>query len=109
MQSEQNKFYKVEFSFYRNQASRDIESIIELHLSESYNKEDIIARTWISKMTSNIYEAFQVISSEEYRSNLTMEDLMIWVDSLKYYPEFENESNITRHLIDAAQHLFKPK
>lgn len=69
----------------------------------------MVVRAWISKMSPTIVEAFNDIATEKSIVKWTPRDLMTWIDSLKYYPEPDNEANITGYLIDASRRLFRPK
>ncbi|XP_011502016.1 PREDICTED: cytoplasmic dynein 2 heavy chain 1 [Ceratosolen solmsi marchali] len=87
----------------------DIDTIVELHLEQSLGDDKIIVRPWIVKMSSIIVEAFNELSTNKDIIKWTLGDLMVWIDSLKYYPKPENESNMTNYLIDSSRRHFKAK
>lgn len=66
--------------------------------------------SWIAQMVSAVLEAFQSMkSSNSSPVDWSPKDLILWADSMKYYPTPENESNITCHLLDAGRRLFHPR
>lgn len=64
---------------------------------------------WISKISPTIVEAFNDISADKSNEKWTPRELIMWIDSLKYYPKPENESDISNYLIDASRRFFGPK
>lgn len=66
--------------------------------------------SWITRMVPVMLDAFRSIKSSHGTSiDWTPKDLILWADSLKYYPSPEDESNITRHLLDAGRRMFHPR
>ncbi|KOX76673.1 Cytoplasmic dynein 2 heavy chain 1 [Melipona quadrifasciata] len=91
-------------------SSEDIMAILELHLRDSLKGDHVMIESWIAQMAPVMLDAFRSIKSS-YGSSIdwTPKDLVLWADSLKYYPSPEDESNITRHLLDAGKRLFHPR
>jgi hypothetical protein len=82
---------------------------VELHLKESLKSDENMVRTWITKMSAIIIEAFNEISKDKSDIKWSSRDLMIWIDALKYYPKPENQADITNYLLDASRRLFRAK
>ncbi|XP_043507557.1 cytoplasmic dynein 2 heavy chain 1 [Frieseomelitta varia] len=91
-------------------SSKDMMAILELHLRDSLKGDHVMIESWIAQMAPVMLDAFRSIKSS-YGSSIdwTPKDLVLWADSLKYYPSPEDESNITRHLLDAGKRLFHPR
>ncbi|XP_017764042.1 PREDICTED: cytoplasmic dynein 2 heavy chain 1 [Eufriesea mexicana] len=88
-------------------SSKDIVAILELQLRNSLKGDRVMIESWISQMAPAMLDAFRSIKSSHGSSvDWTPKDLVLWADSLKYYPSPENESNITDHLLDAGRRLF---
>lgn len=101
---------KKNFSFYRYPNSKDIAAILELHLRDSLKGDRVMIESWITQMVPVMLDAFRSIkSSHGTFVDWTPKDLILWADSLKYYPSPEDESNITRHLLDAGRRMFHPR
>lgn len=94
---------------FRSLKAKELDSIVELHLRESLKSDEIMIKAWITKMSATIVEAFNEITTDKTSVKWTPRDLMMWIDSLKYYPKPENEAQITSYLIDASRRLFRPK
>ena len=61
-------------------------------------------------MAQTIFETVSSItSSRDSTFNWNPKDLALWANSLKYYPQPENERDMTRHLWDAGRRLFYPR
>lgn len=66
--------------------------------------------SWIAETVPVMLDAFRSIkSSHGSTTDWTPKDLILWADSLKYYPSPKSESNITRHLLDVGKRLFYPR
>lgn len=89
------------------QSSKDIVAIVELHLRNALGRAD--AESWISRVAPAMVEAFGAIFPEESSSRCSYKILALWADSLRYYPPFEDESDITSYLICSGRQLFGPK
>ncbi|XP_029051229.2 cytoplasmic dynein 2 heavy chain 1 [Osmia bicornis bicornis] len=89
-------------------SSKDIAAISELHLRNSLKGDHIVIESWIAQMIPVMLEAFKSIRSS-HGTAWTPKDLILWVDSLKYYPSPENETYITEYLLDAGRRLFHPR
>lgn len=101
---------KKNFSFYRYPNSKDIAAILELHLRDSLKGDHVMIESWITQMVPVMLDTFRSIkSSHGTFVDWTPKDLILWADSLKYYPSPEDESNITRHLLDAGRRMFHPR
>ncbi|XP_023246189.1 cytoplasmic dynein 2 heavy chain 1 [Copidosoma floridanum] len=87
---------------------KDLDAIVELHLKEALS-DDATVRAWIGRMSPSIVEAFNEISTDKSTEKWTPRDLLLWTDSLKYYPKPESDSDITSYLIDASRRVFGPK
>ncbi|XP_076387639.1 dynein cytoplasmic heavy chain beethoven [Megachile rotundata] len=89
-------------------SSKDIAAILELHLKSSLKGNNTVIESWIAQMVPVMLEAFKSIKSS-HGNVWTPKDLILWADSLKYYPSPENETNITEYLLDAGRRLFNPR
>ncbi|XP_017891098.1 cytoplasmic dynein 2 heavy chain 1 isoform X2 [Ceratina calcarata] len=89
-----------------NPSTKDITGILELHLRNSLKGDRVTIESWIGRMVPVMSDAYRSIASSP---GWTPKDLVLWADSLQYYPTPENESDITRHLLDAGQRLFHPR
>lgn len=90
--------------------SKNIAAILELHLRDSLKGDHVTIESWITKMVPVMLDAFRSIKSSHGTSiDWTPKDLILWANSLKYYPSPEDESNITRHLLDAGRRMFHPR
>ncbi|XP_032668403.1 cytoplasmic dynein 2 heavy chain 1 [Odontomachus brunneus] len=92
---------------YPNQ--KDIAAILGLHLRNSLMEVDTItAESWIARMMPNMLDAFRfACSSQESSMIWTLKDIVSWATRLKYYPTPENETDISRHLLDIGRRLFR--
>ncbi|XP_050496495.1 cytoplasmic dynein 2 heavy chain 1 [Bombus huntii] len=89
---------------------RDIVAILELHLRDSLKGDQVMIESWIAETVPVMLDAFRSIkSSHGSTTDWTPKDLILWADSLKYYPSPKGESNITRHLLDVGKRLFYPR
>ncbi|XP_076748967.1 dynein cytoplasmic heavy chain beethoven [Xylocopa sonorina] len=91
-------------------SSKDIVAILELHLRNSLRGDHVTIESWIARMVPVMLDAFRSMkSSHGSPVDWTPKDLILWADSFKYYPSPADESNITRHLLDAGRRLFHPR
>lgn len=70
----------------------------------------MLIQSWVVQMVPVMLEAFELMKySHGSTIGWTPKDLVLWIDSLKYYPTPEDESIITRYLLDAGRRLFNSR
>lgn len=77
-------------------------------MNESVKFDDSL-KSWVTRMASIIFEAYRALTTEEDRVKFSLTELMMWIESLKYYPKSDNEGHQTNYLTDASKRLFKSK
>lgn len=99
----------TKFVHDRYPSQKDIAAILELHLRNSLKDVDTItAESWIARMMSSMLDAFRfACSSQESSMPWTLKDIVSWATRLKYYPTPENETDISRHLLNIGHRLFR--
>ncbi|KZC10148.1 Cytoplasmic dynein 2 heavy chain 1 [Dufourea novaeangliae] len=91
-------------------SEKDIVAVLGLHLRSCLKGDRNLIESWIAQMVPAMLEAFELMeTSRGLPVKWSPKDLILWADSLTYYPVPENEGNITRCLLDAGRRLFHPR
>lgn len=90
--------------------SKDISTIVKVHLNNVLKNVKLITDTWISNLAVAMYESLTVISSsKDSNFSWTISDLCLWSSILKSYPVPEEEEEVSRYLFDIGKRLFYPR
>ncbi|XP_023289902.1 cytoplasmic dynein 2 heavy chain 1 [Orussus abietinus] len=86
-------------------SAKDLEGIVELHLRRALKDVGVSVDSWISRMSPAIVDVFQTLSPSPDSTSWTPKDVVLWSDSMRFYPDPEGDAALTRHLLDAGHRL----
>uniref|UniRef100_A0ABD2XKY5 Dynein heavy chain, cytoplasmic n=1 Tax=Trichogramma kaykai TaxID=54128 RepID=A0ABD2XKY5_9HYME len=88
---------------------KDLKVIVELNLSEHLKANEKQFKSWISRVSTAVVQAYFEMSSDKSNNKWTTRDVITWIESLKYYPPADREGDLTGYLLDASRRIFRPK